>query len=109
MFALGFYEPYAPGWGYSPVYIAVWLSAIAGLSFALRSPAVPRIPLLIPLMIALTQYVAVVLVYPKGERLILPIHILLVPYAAIACDSIVPGNLATAPGPPAPKVPATGG
>ena len=22
LFVLGFYEPYAPGWGYSPVYIA---------------------------------------------------------------------------------------
>ena len=90
LFALGFYEPYAPGWGYSPVYIAVWLSAASGVSRSrLRSPVVPRIPLLLPLMIALTQYVAVVLVYPKGERLILPIYILLVPYAAIACDSLL--------------------
>jgi hypothetical protein len=88
LFALGFYEPYAPGWGYSPVYIAVWLSAIAGLFTTLRSPIVPRIPVLLPLMIALTQFVAVVVVYPKGERLILPIYILLVPYAAIACHLI---------------------
>ena len=38
LFVLGFYEPYAPGWGYSPVYIAVvddarwsasWLAADA--------------------------------------------------------------------------------
>ena len=89
LFALGIYEPYAPGWGYSPVYIAVWLSAIAGLSVALRSPIVSAIPLLLPLAIAVTQFVAVVMVYPKGERLILPIYILLVPYAAIACDWIV--------------------
>ena len=90
LFALGFYEPYAPGWGYSPVYIAVWLSAIAGLSDRASLPASsPRVPLLLPLAIALTQFVAVVLVYPKGERLILPIYILLVPYAAIACDSII--------------------
>ena len=86
LFALGFYESYAPGWGYSPVYIAVWLSAALGITIALRSPVVPRIPLLLPLAIALTQYVAVVLVYPKGERLILPIHVLLVPYATIACE-----------------------
>lgn len=89
LFALGFYEPYAPGWGYSPVYIAVWLGAIIGLAVALRSAVIPRIPLLLPLMIAVTQYVAVVIVYPKGERLILPIYVLLVPYAAIACDAIV--------------------
>lgn len=89
LFALGFYEPYAPGWGYSPVYIAVWLSAVVGVSVALGSSVVPRFPLLLPLMVALTQYLALVLVYPKGERLILPIYILLVPYAAITCDSIL--------------------
>ena len=89
LFALGFYESYAPGWGYSPVYIAVWLSAAFGIAIALRSRAVPRIPLLLPLAIALTQYIAVVLVYPKGERLILPIYVLLVPYATIACDRIM--------------------
>lgn len=91
LFALGFYEPYAPGWGYSPVYIAVWLGAIFGVAAALRSPHIPRIPLLLPLMIAVTQYVALVLVYPKGERLILPIYILLVPYASLAGDALVRG------------------
>ena len=91
LFALGFYESYAPGWGYSPVYIAVWLSAAFGIAIALRSRVVPRIPLLLPLAIALTQYVAVVLVYPKGERLILPIYVLLVPYAAIACERLLRG------------------
>jgi hypothetical protein len=105
VFALGFYEPYAPGWGYSPVYIAVWLSAIAGLSTALRSPVVARIPLLLPLIIALTQFVAVVVVYPKGERLILPIYILLVPYAAMACELIVRRLAGTST---SPKVPPTG-
>ena len=71
--------------------ISAWLSAMVGLSAALRSPIVPRLPLLLPLMIALTQFAAVVVVYPKGERLILPIYILLVPYAAIGCDSIIRG------------------
>jgi len=84
LFALGFYEPYAPGWGYSPVYIVVWVSAAFGIAIALRSSLVPRIILLLPLAIALTQYLAVVIVYPKGERLILPIHVLLLPYAIIA-------------------------
>jgi hypothetical protein len=87
-FALGFYEPYAPGWGYSPVYIAVWTSAIAGLVLALRQRLVPRVAVLLPLGIALTQYAAVVIVYPKGERLILPIHTLLAPYAAIAAHGL---------------------
>jgi hypothetical protein len=84
LFVLGFYEPYAPGWGYSPVYIAVWIAAIAGLVVALRMNTLPRTAVLIPALIAMTQFAAVVLIYPKGERLIVPIHTLLIPYAAIA-------------------------
>jgi hypothetical protein len=84
LFALGFYEPYAEGWGYSPVYIAVWLSGVFGLVILLREGGTDRIAVTIPLLIAITQFAAVVIVYPKGERLILPIHTLLVPYAAIA-------------------------
>jgi hypothetical protein len=83
-FALGFYEPYAEGWGYSPVYIATWVAAIFGLAIVLRHSPGEQIPLLIPWLVAITQFVAVVIVYPKGERLILPIHTLLVPYAAVA-------------------------
>lgn len=82
LFALGFYEPYAPGWGYSPVYIAVWITAMAGLFVALRSGQ-PVMVVLLPALIAITQFIAVVIVYPKGERLIVPIHTLLVPYSAI--------------------------
>jgi hypothetical protein len=88
LFALGFYEPYAEGWGYSPVYIAVWLSAILGLAVALRHAGTGPVPPLIPLLAAITQYVAVVIVYPKGERLILPVHTLLLPYAAIAAYEV---------------------
>jgi hypothetical protein len=89
LFALGFYEPYAPGWGYSPVYIATWLAAVAGVVMAWRQvPPGNGIPVLLPLSIAFTQFVAVVLVYPKGERLILPVHTLLVPYAAIAAQAL---------------------
>jgi hypothetical protein len=87
VFALGFYEPYAPGWGYSPVYIAVWTSAVAGLVLAWRSQR--AIVVLLPALIALTQYIAVVIVYPKGERLIVPIHTLLVPYSAITALTVL--------------------
>ena len=84
LFVLGFFEPYAPGWGYSPVYISVWVLALAGLAFAMRFHHSPAIPLLLPALVALTQFVALAIVYPKGERLILPVHTLLIPYAAIA-------------------------
>lgn len=83
VFALGFYEAYAPGWGYSPVYIANWIAALIGAAL-LWQRRVARDIAFVPLLIALTQYLAVVIVYPKGERLILPIHVLLAPYAAIA-------------------------
>ncbi|HEX8028212.1 MAG TPA: glycosyltransferase family 39 protein [Vicinamibacterales bacterium] len=89
LFALGFYEPYAAGWGYSPVYIAVWLSAAFGIVIGWRSPFTPRVPFLLPLSIALSQYIAVVIVYPKGERLILPIYVLLLPYAVIFIHSLI--------------------
>jgi hypothetical protein len=89
LFALGFYEPYAEGWGYSPVFIAVWMGALIGVGTLRRRNAAPWLPLLLPLMIAITQYAAVVLVYPKGERLILPVHTLLIPYAAIAAYELL--------------------
>jgi len=89
LFALGFYEPYAPGWGYSPVYIAVWTSAVAGLVLAFRAHPAARAASLLPALIALSQFLAVVVVYPKGERLILPVHVLLVPYSAIAAWSAI--------------------
>ena len=82
LFALGFYEPYAPGWGYSPVYIGVWTTAVVGVIVMMRSGQ-PVIVVLLPALIALTQFIAVVIVYPKGERLIVPIHTLLVPYSAV--------------------------
>jgi hypothetical protein len=89
LFALGFYEPYAPGWGYSPVYIAVWTGAIGGLILALKAGHQPAVIVLVPVLVALTQFVAVVIVYPKGERLIIPVHALLLPYATIALAALV--------------------
>ena len=84
VFVLGFYEPYVPGWGYSPVYILTWTSALAGLWLAVRRRNGSIWPILIPALIALTQYIAIVVVYPKGERLVVPIHTLLIPYSAAA-------------------------
>jgi len=84
LFALGIYEPYAPGWGYSPIYIAGWLLAVGGVIVAVRAGRVPPIAAVLPALIAASQFAAVVGVYPKSERLILPIYALLMPYAGIA-------------------------
>jgi hypothetical protein len=88
LFALGVYEPYAPGWGYSPVYLAVWTTAIAGFLLARRRSPSP-IAVAVPLLVAATQFVAVVAVYPRGERLIVPIHTLLLPYSIVAVWALV--------------------
>jgi len=89
LFALGFYEPYAPGFGYAPLLIAIWVAALAGLGMAIRAGVVPTSVAALPALVALTQCAAVVIVYPKGERLILPFYSLLVPYAAITIDRVV--------------------
>jgi len=86
LFALGFYEPYAPGWGRSAVFIGVSLASVIGFVLALRGRAAPASIVCLPGLVALSQFIAVVIVYPKGERLILPFHTLLVAYAAVAVD-----------------------
>jgi hypothetical protein len=49
----------------------------------MRGGLVPVSVATVPALIAVTQFVAVVIVYPKGERLIVPFYMLLVPYSAI--------------------------
>lgn len=95
LFVLGFFEAYAPGWGYSPVYIAVWITACAGLVFAFRVGRTPVIPLTLPALIAMTQFAAIVIVYPKNDRLILPVHMLLMPYSAVAAWRLARGMART--------------
>ena len=84
LFVLGVHEPYAPGWGYSPVYILNWITAMAGIWLVVKRRTGPVLLLLMPAIVAVTQFVAVVIVYPKGERLIVPVHIMLLPYTAAA-------------------------
>ena len=83
LFVLGFYEPYAPGWGYSPVYIAAWLGAMAGGWWLWRLGALSGAAAM-PLIVAVTQFAMMAIVYPKGERLIVPVHTMWIPYASIA-------------------------
>ncbi|MDP2053440.1 MAG: hypothetical protein Q8L75_07390, partial [Acidobacteriota bacterium] len=89
LFALGFYEPYAPGWGYSLIYLAGFVLAVGGLVLAIQGARVPLPAVFLPGLIAAAQFIAVVAVYPKAERLILPIHALLVPYAGVAVAAAV--------------------
>lgn len=86
LFALGYYEPYAPGFGSSLVFLAVSVAGFAGLAMAVASKAVAPSVAIVPALIAFSQFAAVVLVYPKGERLILPFQAIFAIYAAVACD-----------------------
>jgi hypothetical protein len=88
VFALGYFDLYAPGWGSSIGLLMVSISSFAGVLLAVRNPAAPAWVALLPALVALTQYVAVVIVYPKGMRLILPFHALMVPYAAVAVNAV---------------------
>jgi Dolichyl-phosphate-mannose-protein mannosyltransferase len=89
LFALGYFEPYAAGWGYSLVFLGVSLGSAVGFVLAWRSGVAPAAIVCLPGLIALSQFLAVVVVYPKGERLILPFHIILIPYAALALDRLL--------------------
>jgi hypothetical protein len=86
LFPFGVYEPYAPGWGYSVLFLALSTASIVGFALALRARAAPPLIVCLPGLIAITQFAALVVVYPKEERLILPFHMLLVPYAAVAVE-----------------------
>ena len=58
--------------------------AVGGVLVAMRAARAPLSAILLPGVIAASQFMAVVMVYPKAERLILPIYALLAPYAGIA-------------------------
>ncbi len=101
LFAVGVYEPYAPGWGYSFVFMALTLTSIAGLMLALAARIRPPIVVAIPALIALSQFAAVVVVYPKGERLILPYLSVLLAYSSIAVSRALARRPALTPIPAA--------
>ena len=60
------------------------MMAVAGIWLVVKKRRGSIWLTLMPAMIALTQFIAIVIVYPKGERLIVPVHIMLIPYSAAA-------------------------
>lgn len=89
LFALGYYEPYAPGFGSSLVFLVVSIAGVAGVAMVVGGGAIPVGIAILPALIAFSQFAAVVLVYPKGERLILPFQTIFAAYAAVAIDRLV--------------------
>lgn len=87
--------------GTSWMYVAVWCAAAAGIARVLRSRSGwPLAVVSLPLLAALSHFGAVVLIFPfvYGDRLILPLYPLLIPYAAFAIEPMLVFIARRAPG-----------
>ena len=76
----------------SLVYVGMWAAALAGIYRLTRSPAHPPWAVVaLPGVVAFSHVAAVVAVLPNqyGDRLILPLYPLLIPYAAYGVDPLV--------------------
>jgi hypothetical protein len=85
-YTLGWFEAIRPGAGTSAFYVVTWITALVGV--ALLPWVVPRRSLIasvIPMLVAATHFAAVVVFQPHvyADRLIMPMYMLLVPYAAV--------------------------
>jgi hypothetical protein len=85
-YTLGWFGDMRPGGGTSTFYIVTWIAALAGIVM-LRwiRPARSLAMAAIPLLVAAAHFSVVVMFQPHvyGDRLIIPMYALLVPYAAV--------------------------
>jgi hypothetical protein len=99
LYTLGWFDQVVPGSGTSIFYIATWLSALIGVVLLLRTQPRERLALAsVPLLVAASHFAAVVVFQPHvyGDRLIMPLYVLLVPYVGvtlIACARAAPVRL----------------
>jgi hypothetical protein len=85
-FTLGWFQALLPGSTSSWLYVVTWILAVIGVAMVPRTPsAVPRAAALIGALVAASHFVVVVvfLPYVYGDRMIMPLYVLLVPYAAL--------------------------
>jgi hypothetical protein len=86
LYTLGYFDAWMPGAGYSVPLIATWSAAAAGFVLA----GLRRTPhWWLPAAIAASHATAVVLIFPHvyGDRLILPLYVLLLPYVGLLASS----------------------
>jgi len=89
LYTLGWFDPLTSGAGYSLFYISTWIAALLGVVLIRsRTAKTSTFTALMPLLVAITHFLAVVIIFPHsyGDRLILPFYALLVPYIAVALD-----------------------
>lgn len=89
IYVFGAFEPHMPGRGWSPWLMASSLLGLTGLLLAWRrGRGAPERWL--PAALALSHFAAVTLIFPHahGDRMILPFHALLLPYAGLAVAAL---------------------
>jgi hypothetical protein len=96
LYTLGFFSVYVPTEGTAPGLIATWSAAVIGVAVMIWgrvSEGLPGPVRALPLAIAVSHFFVVTLFFPV-ERLIIPLYILLLPYAALgimwSIDFLVP-------------------
>jgi hypothetical protein len=96
LYTLGFFSAYAPTEGTAPGLIATWSTALIGVAVMIWGRVADglRGPIrALPLAIAVSHFLVATLIFPV-ERLIIPLYILLLPYAALgviwSIDFLVP-------------------
>ncbi|MFA5908640.1 MAG: glycosyltransferase family 39 protein [Vicinamibacterales bacterium] len=87
LYALGFFEPLVTGAGVSVALMVTWIAALAGVIIGLRD-AEAWAARLLPLAVSASLFAAVVLIFPSHARLILPIYVMLLPYAAVTLERV---------------------
>ena len=104
LYALGLFDALAPGEGVARGLVATWWAALIGMGALMwgRSPdGLPGAIRWLPAVLSFSQFAVVTLVFPNvyGDRLLLPIYILLLPYAALGLirtiDFLVPAGADT--------------
>jgi hypothetical protein len=94
-FTLGWFEELLPGSGTSWFYVALWMSALAGAALLWRIRPASLALATIPPLLALSHFAAVVLFQPHvyGDRLIMPLYVLLVPLVALPVAAIASAGI----------------
>jgi hypothetical protein len=98
-FTLGWFESSLAAAGTSWLYIATWLLAVLGVAMLpWTRTAMPRSAALVGALVALSHFAVLVvfLPYVYGDRMIVPLYVLLVPYAALPMLACARAAAATA-------------
>ena len=89
LYLLGWFEALRPGEGYSSFYLVWWIAACWGIARTLQRPPDPPRYFVstIPAWLALAHFTVMTIVFPLGERGLLPMYVLLIPYVGVAVGS----------------------